>query len=192
MYTVSVSVKGTAPLLQHRFPMPELAEMSKGGHKHSGAKDYSEEWREYFYSNGDGEIYQPATHFEGALIKAAVNFKITGKRGKTYKDLFKSAVFVNPEMIPHGVKIPDELTADADEQLYLDVRPVVIQRSRIVRIRPAFSKGWELNFEIEVIDEQLHSELVQDVLVYAGKSVGIGDYRPRMGRFNVTHFEVHD
>ena len=91
--TVDVKVKGVSPLMQHRFPMPELADMSKGGTKRTGAVDYSEEWREYLYANGKG-VYQPATHFESAMISAAVNFKITGKRGKTYKDLLKAAVFV--------------------------------------------------------------------------------------------------
>jgi hypothetical protein len=191
MYTIDVRVKGVAPLMQHRFPMPELKELSKGGHQSSGAKDYTEEWRDYFYSNGDNEIYQPAVHFEGSMVKAAVNFKIQGKRGKTYKDLFKAAVFVTPEFIPHDMQVPEELDTDADKPLYLDVRPVVINRARVVRIRPTFAPGWELEFEIEVLDDQIQPDLVQDILVFAGKTVGIGDYRPRFGRFNVTHFEVH-
>lgn len=40
MYQVSVKVKGTAPLLQHRFPMPDYEDMGKGGHQQSGVKDY--------------------------------------------------------------------------------------------------------------------------------------------------------
>jgi len=190
MYVVQTKVKGSAPLLQHRYPMPELETMSKGGRKQTGATDYTQEWREYFYADSEGEIYQPASHFEGALVKAATGFKVTGKRGKSYKDLFLSAVFVTPDRILHGIKVPDELDTDADKSLYLDMRPVVVQRARVVRIRPAFSTGWELEFAIEVIDDQIAPELVQDVLTLAGKTVGIGDYRPRFGRFNVVGFEV--
>lgn len=191
MYTVEVKVKGDAPLMQHKFPMPELGDMTKGGTKSTGAKDYTEEWREYFYLAKDGGIYQPAEHFEGAMVKAAVGFKIAGKRGKTYKDLFRAAVFVSPEEIPHGVTEPKELDADADKRLYLDMRPVVVQRARVVRIRPTFKPGWELEFEIEVIDDQIQPALLQDVLTLAGKTVGIGDYRPKFGRFSVVKFEVH-
>lgn len=192
MYTVSVTVEGVAPLMQHRFPMPELEALSKGGHKSTGSVDYTQEWREYFYSDGDGQIYQPASHFEGALVKAAVSFKIAGKRGKTYKDLFKAAVFISPDQIPHdGFTIPEELDTDADKPLYLDARPVVVQRARVVRIRPTFAPGWKLEFEIEVLDDEIQPGLLQDVLTMAGKTVGIGDYRPRFGRFNVVHFEVH-
>lgn len=191
MYTIDVKIKGTAPLLQHRFPMPSLETMSKGGTKRTGAVDYTQEWKEYFYANSDGEIYQPASHIEGTMIKAAVNFKVTGRGRKTYKDLFRAAVFVTPDEIHHdSFTVPDELDTDADKPLYLDMRPVVIQRSRVVRIRPAFKAGWELEFTIEVLDDQIAPELVQDVLALAGKTVGIGDHRPRFGRFAITRFEV--
>jgi hypothetical protein len=190
MYTVEVKVKGVAPLMQHRFPVPELEDMSKGATRSTGAKDYTQEWREYFYETPNGMLYQPAAHFEGAMVKSAVNFKITGKRGKTYKDLFRAAVFVTPDQIPHGIEVPDELDTDADKRLYLDVRPVVVQRSRVVRIRPTFKAGWELEFSIEVIDDQVQPELVQDILVLAGKTVGIGDFRPKFGRFSVARFEI--
>jgi hypothetical protein len=191
MYTVTSHVTGTAPLIQHRYPLPDLATMSKGSKKQTGATDFTQEWRAYLYANGEGEVYQPAVHFEQAMVRAAAGFKITGKRGATYKELFKAAVFVGPDEIPHGVKVPAELDADADKTLYLDVRPVVVQRARVVRLRPTFKAGWELAFEIQVIDDQIPSEVVQDVLTLAGKTVGIGDYRPRFGRFSVTRFEVH-
>jgi len=189
MYTVNVEVEGTAPLLQHRFPVPELSEMSKGGTRSTGAKDYTQEWRAYFYEAG-GQIVQPSAHFEGALVKAAINFKVAGKRGRSYKDLFKASVFCAPDAIPFGVSVPDDLDADADKPLYLDVRPVVVQRSRVVRIRPAFKAGWKLAFTIEVIDDEVQPELLHDVLALAGKTVGIGDFRPKFGRFMVTRFEV--
>ena len=192
MYTVSVRVKGVAPLIQKRFPMPDLSTLSKGGHKSTGGKDYTQEWRDSFYADSDGQIYQPSSHFEGALVKAAVNFKVTGKRGKSYKDLFSANIVVDPEHIPHvGFTVPEELDADGDKPLYLDIRPVIVQRARVVRIRPRFKAGWELTFEIQCGDDEIQPDLLQDVLTLAGKAVGIGDYRPKFGRFSVTHFEVH-
>jgi len=192
MYSVSVRVKGVAPLIQHRFPIPDFSTLSKGGKKSTGAKDYTTEWKDYFYADSDGQIYQPSSHFEGALVKAAVNFKVTGKRGKSYKDLFSANIVVDPDRIPHvGFTVPEELDADADKPLHLDVRPVIVQRARVVRIRPRFKAGWELAFEIQCGDDEIQPDLLQDVLTLAGRTVGIGDYRPKFGRFNVTHFEVH-
>lgn len=192
MYTVSVTVVGTAPLIQHRYPMPDFNSAGKGGKKTTGSPDWTQEWREYFYADSNGCIYQPAEHFDGAIKKAAVNFKVTGKRGKTYKDLVSASVFVTPDFIYHeGFTVPDELDTDSDKPLYIDYRPVVVQRARVARARPTFKAGWKLNFELQVIDDEMPSDILQDILTLAGKSVGIGDYRPRFGRFNVTHFEVH-
>lgn len=192
MYSIDVSVEGVAPLLQHKFPLPDFGVISTDGTTDviTGQKDYSEEWRNYLYVNSDDEIYQPATHFDGAMVKAAVNFKVKGKRGKTFKDLFKGNVFCSPDEILHGIKTPDDLDNDADKPLYLDMRPVVVSRARIVRIRPAFSPGWKLDFEIEVLDDQIPFTVVSEVLSLAGKTIGIGDFRPRFGRFIVTRFEV--
>ena len=189
MYAVEVTVRGIAPLMQHRFPMPDFGDLSKGGKKSTGATDYSQEWRNYLYTS-DEMVVQPSSHFEGAMVKAAVGFKITGKRGKTYKDLFSANVFVDPVEIPHNISVPDELDCDADKQLYIDMRPVIVNRARVVRLRPTFKPGWELSFTINVIDDELPLEILSDVLTLAGKTVGIGDYRPKFGRFMVTRFEL--
>jgi hypothetical protein len=191
MYTINVQVQGIAPLLQHRFPMPDIASLGKGGRKQTGATDYTEEWRDYFYANGDGEIYQPSTHLEGCMIRAAAGFKIAGKRGKSYKELFAGNIVVTPDEIPHGINVPESLDTDADKPLYLDMRPVVVQRARVARIRPAFKAGWKLDFEIQVNDDQIPAEIVHDVIDLAGKTIGIGDFRPKFGRFMVTSFRVN-
>ncbi len=193
MYNVSVQVQGISPLMQHAYPMPKFEDMGKGGKRVSGsnAQAYLEEWREYFYTDKDQNIVQPALHFEASMTKAAGSFKIQGKRGASYKDLFKSSVIVSPDYIPHNVKVPDQLDMDADKNLYLDMRPVVISRARVVRIRPVFKRDWKLEFEIEVADDGIAPELLKDILEYAGRFCGVGELRPKFGRFMVTSFQVH-
>lgn len=190
MYTVNCSVEGTAPLIQHRYPLPDFADVSKGGRPATGEKDYSQEWRQYLYVNSDKQVYQPASHFEGCLIKASAGYKIQGGRGKTYSQLFKGSVFVSPDEILHGIENPESLDFDGDKRLYLDLRPVVVQRARVARIRPCFKPGWKLDFEITVLDDQIPTNVVNEVLILAGRTVGVGDFRPRFGRFMVTRFEV--
>lgn len=190
MYTINVQVQGVAPLLQHKYPLPDFADLSKGGKQKTGEKDYSQEWRDYLYVTSDGEVYQPAIHFDGCMVKAAAGYKIQGARGKTYKDLFKGNVFCSPDEILHGIKVPEMLDNDADKPLYLDVRPVVMQRARVIRIRPAFKPGWKLDFEITVLDDQIPHNVVFEVLTLAGRTAGVGDFRPKFGRFLVSKFEV--
>ena len=50
MYEVDCRIVGTAPLMQHRYPMPDLETLAKGGKKRTGAPDYTQEWREYLYN----------------------------------------------------------------------------------------------------------------------------------------------
>ena len=127
------------------------------------------------YCDDDGNLVQPALHIEAAMIKAAANFRFQGK--KTFKDPFKSAVFIEPELIPHE-----------SQEWTIDERPVVVNKSRIIRARARLD-SWALSFVILVIDERITGAIVKDVLTDAGQYYGIGDNRPRFGRFEVVGFE---
>jgi len=127
------------------------------------------------YCDDDGNLVQPALHIEAAMIKAAANFRFQGK--KTFKDPFKSAVFIEPELIPHE-----------SQEWTIDERPVVVNKSRIIRARARLD-SWTLSFVILVIDERITGQIVKDVLTDAGQYYGIGDNRPRFGRFEVIIFE---
>ena len=174
MNKIKVSIKGISPLLQHRFTTPE--EDPKWTEQ-VGLRDFSKDVLLALYANEKGEPYKPADHVWRSMVKASVNFKIPGKGKKTYKDLIQSALFIHPDAIPHKIK-----------NWEVDRRPVVIQRSRIIRERPRFDK-WELDFDIEVADSQLPVDAVRRILEHAGNYVGLGDFRPRFGRFMVTEFK---
>lgn len=171
---VNVTIKGICPLLQHRFSTPE--EDPKWT-KQSGFKDYSKDVLRALYADEKGNPYQPADHIIGSMTKASTDFKIPGKGKKTYKDLIQSALSIYPDAIPH--KIP---------KWVVDRRPVVIIRARIIRERPRFDE-WELSFEINITDEQLPVDAVRRILEHAGNRKGIGDFRPRFGKFMVTEFK---
>jgi len=176
MEKFEVTIEGLVPLLQHRF--------SGGGElppeaKHiSGNIDYSSEAENALYRMEDGTIYQPADHIENCLVKAAGNFQISGKGKKTYKDLVKAAVLLSPVYIPHEI-----------QDYQIDLRPVRVQKARIIRQRPIFSR-WRLNFLLEITEPQLPGKVVKEILDYGGRYVGIGDFRPKFGRFHVTHWQA--
>lgn len=176
MKEVEVKIEGVSPLLMHRFSEEKKEDKSKVV---TGAGDYSNDAEMALYKLPDGTIYTPATHIEGALMKAASNFQIVGKGKKTYKDLAKSALFVTPDAIAHLQPVWVE-----------DKRAVVVPstRGRVVRSRPRFD-AWSLKFTIKILDKQFPKEVVKQILDYAGNNVGIGDFRPRFGRFMVTEFK---
>jgi hypothetical protein len=195
MYKVKVRIKGVAPLLQHKFPLKTLDSLQQGATKRTASPDYSLEWMDTMYTD-NGHLVQPASHIEGAIVKAAVLFKLKGAGRKTYKDAMRAYCYVTPEYIPHlyqgkPIATPDaSLMAEPTEHLRVDVRRVKVQRAAVARARLMVAEGWELAFVIEVHDDQVRPDVLQTILEEAGRAVGIGDFRPRYGRFAVEQFEV--
>jgi hypothetical protein len=195
MYTIAVTITGTAPLLQHKFPLATLHGLMDGARRKTGAPNYAQEWLDTMYtSNGNGMLVQPATHIEAALVGAAAGFRIKGGRNKTYRDLMRAYVLVSPDEIPHlrdDMPVPapgPELALHPTAHLSVNVQRVIVARAAVARARLQISAGWELAFTITVNDDQIQPAVVQTILAEAGRAVGIGDYRPRYGRFAVTRF----
>ena len=172
MKIINATIKGIVPMLMHS-PSGIKDESTK---KQSGKQDYTKEAETALYKNPDGSIYFPSTWIEGTLKKASTNFKIPGRGKKTYKDLMLSSVIIDPENIP--------LISKGYE---VDARVVKVGQSRIIRYRPIFKK-WEAIFTINVLDDQIDHSALKEILEYAGKYVGIGDYRPKFGRFEISAF----
>jgi hypothetical protein len=168
-----VRIEGTAPILMNKFIGDESQKTKRSGKSYNHEK----EAKQSLYTDKDGILIQPAIHIESSMIKAAVNFPIPGRGKKTFKDAFKAGVFVSPESIPHE-----------NQEWEMYVSPVVINRSRVMKARGMIKK-WALEFQIKVIDERISKQILKDILNEAGKYYGIGDWRPRFGRFEVKKFE---
>ena len=181
MTNYEVTIQGVPPgLLMHKFGIEAQVEGEKVTQKAVKVQGTREEQAEAVaYHDDDGALVQPAEHVYQSLVKAATDFRVKGKGKKTYKDAIKGNVIIEPEYIPHG-----------QDGYKIDSRPVRIGRARILRHRPWLPE-WELSFRIRVIDpDEVPGEVLQAVIVNAGQKVGIGDYRPRFGRFIVTAFKA--
>lgn len=175
-----VQIKGLCPLLQHRFSEDMLTKQKKV----SGDKKLDEDQRrlqaeQYVYLNKKNQLCQPASHIEGAMQKAASQFRLAGAGKKTYKELCKGGVFVFPELIPHD-----------NQDWTVDSRSVVnpSTRGRMMCYRPRLD-DWTLAFDLEVNDDRADEDAIKQILEHAGLYIGIGAYRPRFGRFEVTSFK---
>lgn len=194
MYQINVRVRGVSPILQHAFTPAILDGLRQAAGKKTAKQDYSYEWMDTMYAHSDGYLYQPASHIEGALVKAAARFKM--ERSRTYKDVMRAYVYAQPNEIPllwHGecIPTPDEsLLVEPTDALKVNIMRVVVQRAAVARARLEVSEGWELAFRLDVIEDILQAKAIQQILEEAGRAVGIGDYRPRYGRFEVVRFDV--
>ena len=184
---LSVSIVGVSPLLMHNGQMADplnkftkqLKEVS--GKRKKTDEDHAEmsriEWHAGLYVNENNKLILPSVCVEAAIIDGAKKSKL----GKA----FKSSVFVNDDSILDiGVsygKATDLWTEDE----YRDVRGVRIGQSRIMRTRPIFRK-WSTIIEILFDDEQVNQSEVMRAIVDAGTKSGVGDFRPKFGRFDVV------
>lgn len=172
MTTLNVTIKGTRGLLMH-----STAAMLKPKDRKvkSSEHDPIEEAKDCLYLNEAKKICVPSMAVLSAMRKAATQLKKAGAGKKTLKDFVFSGLQITPDMI----ELPNQ-------NYEVDIRPVVIMRSRIMRARPLF-KTWDLSFKIEIVDEQTwDAGMVRQVLEEAGKYQGLLDFRPLFGTFEVV------
>jgi hypothetical protein len=179
---ISVTVTGSCPYMQHRniddkAGMEELKKIVKTLQKDpSNEEAYTKEAEMSTYRNAEG-YYIPSSQIETCLTKAGANEQVQGKGKKTYKDYMNAFVVVEPEEIPI-----------TPQKYVLDRHYVKVQRARVMRTRPKFDKGWKASFSLMVLDDTISTEILRNILMYAGGYIGIGDWRPKYGRFEVTEF----
>jgi len=188
--TVEVEIEGTSPLLMHSTvtldPTNELAQKMKelSAKRKKTLDDHKKmqwaEWKACLYWDADVGAYIPAVNLDACIRDGAKRFR----KGSTVQ---RTAV-VDPEKIPL-IYSPKATTVAKLWEMHehTDYRSVKIGRIRVMRCRPRFNQ-WSLKFIVSFDSTELEASEVQSALEQAGQFVGLGDYRPRFGRFNVTKF----
>lgn len=178
-YTASVTIRGSAAILFHRWSNEAVAEKSAAA-KGSRAKK-SDNLESYVYRMENGNIGLPGEYLRQSIIGAARFRQDPRSPRKSAMDLFKAGVVSITETADLGVK-------DAD---YIDRRRVLVQRNAITRERPALREGWEATIQLMVLlPEYIDSTTLLEVIGSAGRLIGVGDFRPTYGRFAVIDFEI--
>lgn len=174
---IHIKIEGISSYLMHRF-----SEVDEKARPKTGKKDYKSEAERALYKTEEGKYYIPSSQIHGCIINAGKYLQIVGRGKATYAKLFGAFILITPAALL------------IDPQIYvIDERPVVIQKSRIIRYRPKWDK-WSLEFNIEIMDPSIAPEVVSRALEQGGRYVGIGDFRPEkrgpFGRFIQTKFEI--
>lgn len=178
-YRCQVTIEGVAPILFHAWNVESVE--SKGRAAKGSKEKKSDDVESYIYRNDKKEICIPGEYLRGALVGAAKFQQDPRSPRKSAADLFKAAVVSLTPLASLGAKDWD----------YLDRRRVVIMRSAITRSRPAMREGWRATFILMVnLPEYINPSLLNSTIAAAGKLIGLADFRPSFGRFNVVGFEV--
>ena len=182
-YRANFTIVGVAPLLFHRWSNEAVATKAAAA-KGSTAKK-TDNIESYLYRCDNGHIGLPGEYVRQSIVskkEGAARYRQDPRSPrKSAVDLFTAGIVSLTELADLGVEDPD----------YIDRRRVVIQRSAVTRERPALKTGWTADFTFMVLlPEYIDQHILLDVLTNAGRIVGVADYRPTYGRYQVTHFEV--
>lgn len=194
MKTLSLKITGLRPLVLHNGLLADptnphviaIRKITSKGSKKLTVADYQErdrqEWLGGLYWSDELDApFLPSENIERCIQEGA-------RKSRLGKDV-AAAVFVSEVEVPiqHPLlkgKNKEALFGDEQQRFTLR-RGVKIQLSRIIRVRPMIPSDWSASFTLEfdetIIDER---NLIQAV-IDAGALVGIGDWRPKFGRFGV-------
>lgn len=178
-YMAEVTICGTADMLFHRWNCEAVEEKAKAA-KGSKAKK-QDNIESYVYRNDDKELCIPGEYLRGAIIAASKFRQDPRSPRKSAMDLVKAAVISLTPLASLGIR----------EWHYEHKCRVQVQRNGITRVRPAIKVGWRATFQFLVnLPEYVSPEMLNSLISDAGRLIGIADFRPTYGRFNVVRFET--
>jgi hypothetical protein len=186
MKETTISIRGLTPLIMHNGRLADplddatqaLARLtSKRKKTIDDHKALSKcEWYGGLYVDDKGAVCLPGEVLEAALVEGAKKFKL----GKVAKGGL--VIVGNYSLDFEGPKTADKLWAHGG---YLKRAGVKVGQARVIRSRPIFP-AWACTFDVQwdpslVKDEEQLMEIAES----AGMT-GIGDWRPKFGRFEVV------
>lgn len=155
-----------------------LKTATKGGFSNKTIEQQAEigvlQWEGALYYDEEIGPYVPAENIE-AVLRDGAKVKKLGKAMTQGTALLQ-------EKVPLSHSGPDDYEAMKKSCL---LRATVKQgMNRIPRVRPAFS-DWSLEFSLLVDEQKVEFDQVLAAFKEAGTYLGLGDWRPRYGRFDV-------
>ena len=184
-YTAHITIMGSADLLLHAWNVEAVQE--KADSKKGSKAKKSDNIESFVHRNEDGIICLPAEYLRMAVVQAAKFRQDPRSPRKSAMDLFKAAVVSLSPLSPI-INRDGKFSKKWD---FEDRRRVQVQRNGITRTRPAFREGWRVEVPIMVnLPEYVSPKDLNEVVAQAGRIIGVGDFRPTYGRFNVVKFEI--
>lgn len=182
-----VTIDGLGPMLHHNGQLSDPTNTFSRQIKEITSKrkktdaDYQEvanlEFQASLYLDQRGNITVPERVIEANIHAGA---KIH-KEGPTAL----AGVFVDPGAVKFhydGVQGADARMKDPSCRLTVQVR---VQTARNMRTRPIFN-DWTLAYKVSILEDIVNRDQLERWIIAAGRYKGLGDWRPRYGRFELT------
>lgn len=208
MREVFVTLKGEQPLLMHADDINACERIEKWRQdpanktKSVAGDDRSPAWTwiGYLYRVA-GKIGIPADNILTMIREGAAKVPMTRAQGgrsaaETWKKRSQSGIIVANTLweivTKHGNTISfDDVSPLLEEENFpahidyvenlgfeLHLKRAKIGSSKHVRVRPYFDAGWSVSGNLFIVDEGMTMEVLESILVSAGKYCGLCDWRP--------------
>jgi hypothetical protein len=184
-YIAHITIEGSADLLLHAWNVEAVQE--KAVAKKGSAAKKSDNVESYVRRNDAGIICLPTEYLRMSVVNAAKFRQDPRSPRKSAMDLYKAAIISLKPLAPI-TNVVGELPTVWDYEHRCRVQ---VQRNGITRCRPAFREGWKADVVLMVnLPEYVPPRDLHEVISSAGRLIGVGDFRPTYGRFQVTSFEI--
>lgn len=189
-YVAHVTIEGACPLIFHRWSNEAVAE--KAAAKKGSAAKKSDNVESYVWRDDEGRICLPGLYVLGSMCDprngAAKYRQDPRSTRKSALDLYRAGIHTLTDLAPVVSAATGETATEWD---YLDQRRVTVQRQGVTRVRPAFLAGWRATVDLMVVTpEYIPPADLLATLTAGGRLVGVGDFRPTFGRFQIVSFDV--
>ena len=188
LQTLKARWTGLRPLVMHNGRLcdpldpiaKQIAEITAKGSKKRTTADlerlYRLEWEGGLYHDPVKGPFIPSENIEACVRDGA-------KKSRRGEDV-KACVFVQDPIVVLNYAGPRDMDGlyNRGSPKFCFRRSVVIKGSRIIRMRPIFQE-WSIAFTVEYDDSILSAEDMATAMVNAGTLCGLGDARPKFGRF---------
>lgn len=200
--TYEVTLTGNTPLLMHSDNIEWADNMdawknsaeNKKGSKAGDDRSPAWRWLGCLYHD-DNVIVMPSDNISRCMMEGGAMVPVPGGRsGKTFKSQSQSGMMTGQPTWPllvNGKTIDIKaIMALQKENVFAKQKQAVEQKgfmlyikrakigtSKHIRVRPRFDK-WAVKGTVVVWDDQITEGVLKDILDYAGRYKGLGDWRP--------------
>lgn len=183
MKKIKIEIEGTSPLL-----MNSCENLMRPTAKKNPTQNYDNKYEaeKVTYRNNKKELIVPSRCLKACLLNASSWYKF-GR--KSAKQIIAGCTRIEP----YELLLLDNKNKNL-KKYDIDLRPVVIQKARIIRARPKLN-FWRLKFDIIYNDDMIGDvEIIRSILEESGKRIGLLDNRPQKygenGTFKIISFKI--
>lgn len=191
MKTFTATITGVAPLMMHAERLADPTHPLTKALKKLTAKraKTDEDLLAIKRSEWEAGMYVDSKSNPAVPVDWILAVLLAGAKKSKQGPLAKAGIYpASQDFFPLTYSGPKDIEGLWADGRFCDYRGVCVGQSKVMRARPVFA-GWSLAFAVTYDPDTIDGSSIETALERAGTLVGMGDYRPRFGRFLITEVD---